>query len=149
MEHLLKAVSAVMCVVCMQTFAADKPSEWKPLDVPREILTKQEIVRTPEGWSSGNGAHPNALAAVSISEGPPENQASLVYDSETRHKNRLMAVWRFESDAKEQLWISCTYSGTCIAVKKPLPGGIKELRVTYDDEVRTDGMPTVEKVEYR
>ena len=149
MERILKAALTVMITVCVQALAADKAPEWKTLDIPKEIVTKQELVKTPESWACTNEAHPSALASVSISEGPPEDGASLVYDNETKHKGKTLATWQFDAAAKDRYWVSCTYSGTVIVLKKQLPEGIKELRVSYDVEVKTDGLPTVEKVEYR
>ena len=149
MKRILKAVLIVLFAVCVQAPAADKAPEWKPLDIPKEIVTKQEIVKAPEGWACTNEAHPSALASVTISEGPPEDGASLVYDNETKHKGKTIATWQFDAAAKDRYWISSAYSGTVIVLKKQLPEGIKELRVSYDDEIKTDGFSTVEKVEYR
>jgi len=149
MKRILRATLAIVCLFSVQVFAADKAPDWKPFDLPKEIATKQEIVNTPQGWACGKEAQPNRLASILISEGPPENQASLVYDSEAKHKNKMVATWQLDPESKERYWISCSFSGTSITVKKELPQGIKELRVSYDEEVKTDGMPTVEKVEYR
>ncbi len=149
MKLILKAVSMGLLIVYAPALASDKEPEWKTLDVPKEIVTKQEIVNTPAGWACAKETHPNVLSAVTISDGPPENEASLVYDKVTRQKNKLIATWRCETDVKEHDWISCSYAGTVVVIKRQLPDGIKELRILYDDEVKTDGLPTVEKVEYR
>ena len=119
------------------------------LTVPTEISTKQEITTTPEGWSSGCDARPNRLSSFSISEGPPEKRVTLVYQNETRRKDQLILTWRFAASSEEGFWISCSYSATTIVLNKPLPKGIKELRAFYDESVKTDGFPTVDRIEYR
>ncbi len=149
MQRIVKVLSLAVFLLSLQAVAADKAPEWKPLELPKEIATKQEIVTTPAGWTCAKEAHPNVLSSVSISEGPPEDQATLVYDDETKNMGKIVATWKFDADSKERYWISCRYSGTDIMVKKALPEGVRELRIFYDDGVKTDGMPTVEKIEYR
>jgi len=149
MKRMARVALTVLCFACLQALAADKAPEWKPLDVPKEISTKQEIVKTPDGWSSGTEDFPNQLACVTIYSGPPEEQKSLVYSDESQQKDKTLATWRLGGESKEKYWITCGYSHTNVLVKKALPEGIKELRVTYDETVKTDGFPTVEKIEYR
>jgi hypothetical protein len=141
--------AAVILAMTARCFAADMPGAWKELAVPAEISTKQEIVSTPESWSAGKEDYPNRLAAIAISNGPPENRVLLVYSDFVEHKNKQIATWRLASGPNDHFWISCNYTWTNIIVKKPLPDGIKELRVFYDTEVKPAGLPTVERIEYR
>jgi hypothetical protein len=149
MKHILKIALAAMFILSLQTLAADKSPEWKPLNVPQEITTKQEIVTTPEGWVAAKDTLPNRLSTVTIFDGPPEDKASLVYNDEKKSKNKTIASWKFSGATDEHIWITCAYSETNIIIKKQLPVGIKELRVFYDDELKTDGFSTIEKIEWR
>ena len=106
---------------------------------------KNEI---PDGWALSPASSHNVLAGITIYDGPPEGNASLVYDKQSRKKHMLFLTWTLDGDSKKAFWIVCRYAGTTIQLKRQLPAGIKALRVTFDDLVKTEGEPTVEKIEY-
>ena len=88
---------------------------------------------------------PNRLAAVTFFDGPPEEKASLVNDSERRAQGKQIATWRF--GVKSHIWISCGYSGTNIVLSRALGDGTKQCMVTYNPRQSIAGLPVIEKID--
>jgi hypothetical protein len=138
---------AVLMILCPAVYSRDL--SWKLFPVPETISTKQSISVVPSGWDATDEAEANRLAEITVFDGPPEEHASLKYDEESEQGDALVLTWRFDGSPDDRIWISCAYQGTRIRIKKEFPVGLKELRVTYEDRVKTDGLPTIIKIEYR
>jgi hypothetical protein len=104
---------------------------------PKEITTKQVSENTPPGWTAAQDKTPQILAGITFFDGPPEQEASLVYDTYTKSKAADVAVWHFAPTS--HIWISCGYHSTAVKLSKPLPAKTTECRVTYSREVHLDG----------
>ena len=128
--------------------ASAQAQTWRVYAVPGEVYTTQVAPSIPDGWALSPDSSHNVLAGITIYDGPPEGNASLVYDKQSRKKHMLFLTWTLDGDSKKAFWIVCRYAGTTIQLKRQLPAGIKALRVTFDDLVKTEGEPTVEKIEY-
>lgn len=115
------------------------------LHCPGNISVKQSLVNKEPGWREGASETPILLAGVTFFDGPPEQKASLVYDSETLLKGKQVAVWRFGSQS--QIWISCRYSGTTVVLSQPLSKSTSTCKVTYNAKQTIDGLPVIERIE--
>ena len=110
----------------------------------KSIHTKQAVESVPKGWRADSGKGEHSLAAITFFDGPPEQEASLVYDSYTKGKRADLATWKF--DRSQHLWISCIYQGTEITLAKPLVENIAEYKVSYSRSIHIDGYQQIEQI---
>lgn len=111
---------------------------------PKTIHTKQSIESVPQGWKAANGKGEHSLAAITFFDGPPEQEASLVYDSYAKGTKTDLATWRF--DPSQHLWVYCIYQGTDITLAKPLADKTTECRVRYSRTIHLDGYEQIEQI---
>ncbi|MGQ5524038.1 STY0301 family protein [Chitinimonas sp. PSY-7] len=114
------------------------------LSCPAEIETKQEIISPPGGWDISTSS-PTQLdtppASTSkhrgnvtgFSSGHPKDRAILAPEKTTySKKNRhLINIWSFSKS--EEDWFICSYHNTVFELSKPLPAGLKQCRIQYND----------------
>jgi hypothetical protein len=112
---------------------------------PETISVKQTLSKPQQGWKEGTSDLPNLLAGVTFFDGPPEEKASLVNDSERRVQGKQIAIWRF--GPQSQIWISCGYAGSSIVLSRALTKGSSGCSVTYNPKVTVAGLPSIEKIE--
>lgn len=112
---------------------------------PDTIAVKQNLSKPEPGWKEGMSDLPNLLAGVTFFDGPPEEKASLVNDSERRVQGKQIAIWRF--GPQSQIWISCGYAGSNIVLSRALAKGTSGCSVTYNPKVTVAGLPSIEKIE--
>lgn len=111
---------------------------------PETVSVNQSLAKPEPGWKPGTSALPIGLAGVTLFDGPPEQQASLVYDSETMLHGKQIATWRFGPNS--DIWLSCQYSGTLIVLSRALPKNTTVCLVTYNPKQTVAGLPLVEKI---
>ena len=113
---------------------------------PASLAVRQSLTTVPTGWDSGTSSAPIVLSTVSFFEGPPSEQADLVYDRESDSGNKRTATWQFSADNKRGIWLQCGYAATTALVSKRLPNNISECTVTYRTDVTVAGMPEVKTI---
>jgi hypothetical protein len=140
----------LLCFCSLGVFARQSGNSitWRQFVVPLEISTRQVINSVPEDWSVINDSTSSRLSGVTIYDGFPEENASLVYYKELNKKRTLVLLWTFSGKEKNGIWIVCRYSGTSMQIKKQLPAGIKELRITFDKTIKLCGEPIIQRIEY-
>ncbi len=111
---------------------------------PSQIATKQTIEKVPQGWTAKQSTTSHSLAGLTFFDGPPEQEASLVYDEYRNLAKEDHAVWSF--DPSLHIWLSCIYSGTTVVLSKPLPSKTTECRVTYSRQEYVDGYREIKAV---
>lgn len=90
------------------------------------------------------------LAAVTFYDGLPEEKASLVYDRIVKAAGgKETATWSFKAQAGRQFWLTCSYSGTNVVLKKALPLQIARCSVIYDATAKVAGLPAIDKITCR
>ncbi len=114
---------------------------------PATIAIEETLSKTPEGWTQGRSDIPRRLSGITIFEGDPKEQASLIGEQRKTSTNTMISTWRFEPGAR--YWISCTYSGTRIVLSRPIPPNYRAVVITYDMNVSIDGIPEIKKTEWR
>jgi hypothetical protein len=112
---------------------------------PESISVKQTIEKVPEGWTARQGDSPTILEGVTFFSGPPEEQASLVYDKWTRRNGLAYADWHF-AKATTPIWLACRYASTSIFLARQLPAETSSCTVTYDPNVQVAGSPSIKKI---
>jgi hypothetical protein len=122
-------------------------AEAQSLMCPASVVTKQEMPSVPAGWTLGRGEFPANLESVTFYSGPPEERASLVYDSSVKRNGLMYATWKFfgtEGVAKDKpaIWLSCNYMATNVVLLRRVASGIRECTVTYDPKTSV-AMPEV------
>jgi hypothetical protein len=139
----LLLISTLTVLCCVVARAADSAS------CPSTITTKQELASTVSGWAPSLDKTPHDLAGITFYDGPPSENASLVYDRMQRGKGQQTAVWTFAAKKDRPIWLSCIYSGTAIQLSRSLPSEVTTCSVVYDAQEHVAGLPAIKKVECR
>ena len=134
------AFLAAVILIAVSCWAAEP-------NCPATLSVEETLQQTPEGWTQGRADTPRRLSGITIFEGDPKEQASLIGEQRKMPNHRMISTWRFEPGA--QYWISCTYSGTRITLARPIPANYRSLVITYDMNVTIDGLPEIKKTEWR
>jgi hypothetical protein len=116
---------------------------------PDSVAVKQSLETTPDGWTASHSEAVARLSGITFFDGPPEEKASLVYDSWVKRGGLAYGVWRFPAKGSRSIWLSCSYASTNIVLSKPLAAGVTECTVTYSRNVQVAGMPEVKKIDCR
>ena len=114
---------------------------------PASIQVNDPHLITPiEGWKAIEQKAPHQLSGITFYDGPVEEDASLVPDSNTKTPKTRTALWRFDPKAERGYWLACRYSGTTLSLARSLPKGLRQCAVTYNDREQIEGMPVVESI---
>lgn len=136
-------VPVALLAILVGTAAVAKAAEVEAA-CPTSIAVRQNIAGVPQGWTSAVDSNARTeLASVTFFDGPPSEQASLVYDSESHAGKKRTATWRFNQDTKRAVWMQCSYAATAVVLSKRLPEQVSECTVTYETDVSVAGMPQV------
>lgn len=117
------------------------------LACPGALVVHQDRSFAAPGWSIGMmaghrrprpGGHP--LSGVSLSDGPPAEQAFLAPDASERAGGRLVNRWSLAPQPRGY-WLTCEYDSAGAYLNQRLPDEIGQCRVRYDaaDRVLKDG----------
>src|SRR5215471_2213999 len=132
---------AVAFVFVSLVVAWSRPANAQEGYCPASITVKQTIEKVPEGWTAGEDKTPHILAGITFYDGPPEQEASLVYDSWSKRNGLAYGVWHFTPNSPTGTWLSCRYSSTSVILSKRLPAATSECTVTYNPKETVDGLP--------
>jgi len=125
------------------SFAAD--GAW----CPDTIKVDQKAIPPSPEWSVSYNSLPHQLETVTFFSGPPQENASLVYDEKSKTKGGWVGTWSFPREAGGY-WIRCSYEGTRAELSKRLPDSVSVCRVTYNDgSLFPSGLPVIRKIECR
>jgi hypothetical protein len=116
---------------------------------PNSIAVKQSIEEVPEGWKAVEGGARLQLSGITFFSGPPQEKASLAYDSWVKRKGLAYGVWHFEPKSGRRIWLSCSYANTSVVLTKPMPAETSECRVTYDPNALVGGLPKIKGIACR
>lgn len=115
------------------------------------VITKQEITAVPPAWDVMRAATPHSIAGITVYDGHPEQNVSLVpdYTEQQDAQHTRIAVWKVALSATDSIWLTVSYSSTSVVLVKSLPEDLTELRVTYNTAVKIAGMDEIVRLEYR
>jgi hypothetical protein len=111
---------------------------------PEMIPVKQTLLKKFNGWKESASDLPTRLAGVTFYEGPPEQKASLVFDSENTSGGKRIAAWRFAP--RSEIWLACSYAATNVVLSRPIAKA-STCRVTYNSNETIAGLPAIERIE--
>ncbi len=137
---------ALAIIWCSMAFATATLAVAKDDYCPASVTAKREIQNAPVGRVVSHSNMPSALAGITLYNGPPRENVSLVYDKWSRRNGLAYAVWKFSAAPKERIWLRCLYANTTIALDKELPEGTSQCKVTYDPKVSVAGSPEVKNI---
>jgi len=113
---------------------------------PDTVKVEQKGAAPPAGWTLSYNEGPASLEGVTFFNGPPQEQASLVYDRWVDGKDTSVATWSLPHDARGY-WLLCTYRRTSLELSKRLPDAVTSCQVVYERQVsNAAGLPTVRTV---
>ena len=139
----------VLCLISAISLFAQSPAGFKEIELPKPPQISQQIKSNHDGWTVLNEQATYDLQGITVYDGHPSEQASLVPDRTIKNKNNLYSIWTFDLSSNRNIWIKCGFSRTTITLSKALPSGIKELRIYYKVNIKIDGYFQIRKVLYR
>ena len=98
---------------------------------PNLEVQEKLAAETPSGWNPRSSDGLRYLGGVTLFEGNPAQQVSLVPDADRKSKgNERIAKWKFVK-SQAPIWLSCSYNGTGITFSRPLPGDVRSCTLIY------------------
>ncbi len=105
---------------------------------PPTLAVEQKATAPSAEWTVASSGYNTALAGITIFEGPPASQASLVPDDERTTRDSVLQTWKLgKNDAG--YWLECDHANTTAQVYKRLPASVSRCDVTYQRDVRFGG----------
>ncbi len=111
---------------------------------PPELAVEQKASAPSPDWTVGYSVYKTALAGVTVFEGPPSEQASLVPDSDKTTKDTVVQTWRLLK-SNRGYWLQCQYANTTAQIYRRLPADVTRCDVTYERNVFFGGGSRVVK----
>jgi hypothetical protein len=104
---------------------------------PAELAVVEQASVPNADWSVGYSGYKIALAGVTVFEGPPSEQASLVPDSDQTTKDTVVQTWRLLKSTRRywSYWLQCQYANTTAQIYRRLPADVTRCDVTYERNV--------------
>jgi hypothetical protein len=116
---------------------------------PDMIRVEQRAISPSPEWSITYNPAPHQLEMVTFLSGPPQENASLVYDEKSEVKGGWVGTWKFPRDPRGY-WIRCSYEGTRAELSRRLPDSVSVCRVIYTEGMYfPSGLPVIKKIECR
>ena len=129
-------------------WALGGPPVWQDWPLPMSIAARPAPVSLPEGWQVAAQATPCSLRSLTVFDGLPQEQASLVPDTDQALPGgRGLLTWTLAPVSAAGTWVALSYSCKTLVLSRPLPASANGFRVTYDQRVRQDGLPKILKAE--
>ena len=98
---------------------------------PRTIAVEQRASAPAPDWNVSYSGYETAIQGVTIFEGPPAEQASLVPDNEKTAGDNVIQTWRLPKSDRGY-WLQCNYANTTAQITRRLPDSIARCDVVYD-----------------
>jgi hypothetical protein len=113
---------------------------------PANVDVHEQLSTPLEGWSATYDNAPHQLAGITFYDGPPKENASLVYDDIAKSAGKQIARWHFAPASIRPIWIACRYAATAVVLTKALPATVSGCTVTYDPKQQVAGEPVIENI---
>ncbi|MGA9723524.1 MAG: STY0301 family protein [Candidatus Binatus sp.] len=105
---------------------------------PATISVEQKASAPAADWTITYSGFQTAVAGVTIFDGPPSQQASLVPDNEKTIGDAVTQTWRLVKSDRGY-WLQCEYANTTVQIYRRLPADVSRCDVTYERNVRFGG----------
>ena len=111
---------------------------------PATIAVQQRASAPASDWTVTYSGYETAVAGVTIYDGPPAQQASLVPDNEKTVGDSIIQVWQLPK-SNRGYWLQCNYANTTAQISRRLPASFKRCDVVLDHNMRFGGGGNVVK----
>jgi len=105
---------------------------------PATIVVEQRAAAPAPDWTVSYSGYETAVAGVTIFDGPPAQQASLVPDSEKQVADNIIQVWQLPKSDRGY-WLQCNYANTTAQIVRRLPASVNRCDVVLNHNVRFGG----------
>lgn len=129
---------AIACAIAPVHFARAESA------CPATISVEQRGSAPASDWTVSYSGYQTAVAGVTIFEGPPSEQASLVPDSEKPSGDNLIQIWQLPKSDRGY-WLQCNYANTTAQISRRLPASVSRCDVVYDHNMHFAGGGNVVK----
>jgi hypothetical protein len=131
MKGILLGLIALVCAIAPNLVCA-------AATCPSSIAVAQSASAPDPSWTVTYSGYTTALSGVTIFDGPPANQASLLPDSEEKTSYSVFQTWKLGS-SNNGYWLQCNYANTTAQISQQLPPGVSKCEVSYDANVAFGG----------
>lgn len=90
---------------------------------PERIEATSTLSAIHGDWEAVQAPVPQYFERISLTSGPPQQQASLVPDASTKRS----VVWKLAD--KDEYWVACHYLFSNLLLTRKLPQGLRECSV--------------------
>lgn len=106
-----------------------------PFECPESIDAASTVTVVPKGWDAVPGGTRFPFESITVFDGHPRGEASLVPDRDVEDAKGKAAVseWLFEGGAKDA-WFTCSYRGVPSSLAMRIPDGARRCSVTAHHE---------------
>jgi hypothetical protein len=105
---------------------------------PHTLAVEQKTSAPGPDWTVSYSGYSTAIAGVTVFEGPPAEQASLVPDREQTTDDAAFQTWRL-AKSDRGYWLQCEYANTTAQISQRLPVNVSRCDVTYERNIRFGG----------
>lgn len=102
---------------------------------PANLAVEQRASAPAPDWTVGYSGYNTALEGVTIFDGPPVEQASLIPDREETTNDSVFQSWTLQKNARGY-WLQCSYANTTVQISRALPVNVSRCVVSYERNVR-------------
>lgn len=111
---------------------------------PATIVVEQRASAPAPDWTVSYSGYETAVAGVTIFDGPPTQQASLVPDSEKQVGDNIIQIWQLPTSDRGY-WLQCNYANATSQISRRLPASVKRCDVVLNHNMRFSGGGNVVK----
>jgi hypothetical protein len=105
---------------------------------PPTLAVEQKASAPAPDWTVTYSGYNTAIAGVTIFDGPPSDQASLVPDREQTTSDTVIQTWEL-AKSDRGYWLQCEYANTTAQISRRLPVNVSRCDVIYERNVRFVG----------
>jgi hypothetical protein len=138
MKRMVLNLIATACAIAAPHLACAESS------CPQTIAVEQRASAPTTDWTTTYSGYQTAVAGVTIFDGPPAQQASLVPDNEKTSGDNIIQTWQL-AKSDRGYWLQCNYANTTAQISRRLPASVTRCDVVYDHNVRFSGGGNVVK----
>jgi hypothetical protein len=89
-------------------------------------------------WTVSYSGYDTAVAGITVFDGPPAEQASLVPDKERSNEDTVFQTWQLPKSDRGY-WLQCEYANTTAQISRRLPPDVSRCEVASERNVRFGG----------
>lgn len=105
---------------------------------PPTLTVEQKASAPGADWTVSYSGYNTAIAGVTIFEGPPASQASLLPDNEQTTSDAVFQTWKLAKSGSGY-WLQCEYANTTAQIYRRLSPSVSRCDVTSERNVRFGG----------